>query len=309
MKKLVILIGFILAISNVNAQKAKVFATTSSKGIYIEHEVLPKETLYSLSRFYNVKVQQLADMNGFDKNKGLILGEKVKIPLTADNFNQAEKKGTPVYYNVNEKEGLMTVSNKFNKVALKNLRTWNGLKKDELSKDQTVIVGYISAKVNTPTPAVKEEAAKPAEKTTPVIAEKKKEAPKKVEEQPKEEKAPEEIVKKEEPIIVDPTGYFRNEYLKNTNADIAKAHKMEAGTFKTNSGWADKKFYAIADGIAAGTVVRVSNPENGEIVYAKVLGGMDNLQQNKGYQLRISDAAAAALKISNIDKVLLIVTY
>jgi LysM repeat protein len=142
MKKFLLTGGLVIWISLSMAQQ-KITAVSSPAGPAIEHTVVAGEGLYSLSRKYHVNVNELASANGYDKDKNLILNQKIKIPLSADNFNQKSKKGIPVHYTVGEKEGLMTVSNKFRKVALKNLRDWNGLKKDQLNKGQTLIVGYL----------------------------------------------------------------------------------------------------------------------------------------------------------------------
>jgi hypothetical protein len=58
-----------------------------------------------------------------------------------------------------------------------------------------------------------------------------------------------------------------------------------------------------------GTIVKIINPGNNKILYAKVLYNMESIRQNQGLDIRISDAAAAALAISETDKFIVKVNY
>ncbi len=59
----------------------------------------------------------------------------------------------------------------------------------------------------------------------------------------------------------------------------------------------------------SGTIVRVVNPTNSKAVYAKVLGAMSGISQNKGLNVRISNAAASVLDISDTEKFIVKVDY
>ena len=61
--------------------------------------------------------------------------------------------------------------------------------------------------------------------------------------------------------------------------------------------------------MAPGTIVRVINPSNNKTVYAKVLGEMSGIRQNEGLNIRISNAAAAALEVTEQDKFIVKVNY
>jgi hypothetical protein len=82
-----------------------------------------------------------------------------------------------------------------------------------------------------------------------------------------------------------------------------------AGIFKTASGWQDAKYYALMDRVEPGTIVRITNPTNNKAVYAKVLGEMSGIRQNAGYNIRMSNAAASALQISDTEKFIVRVNY
>ena len=63
------------------------------------------------------------------------------------------------------------------------------------------------------------------------------------------------------------------------------------------------------DDVQPGTIIKIINPENNKTVYAKVLGEMAGIRQNQGYNIRISNAAAAALEIKEDDKFIVKVNY
>ena len=88
---------------------------SSDKGPYLVHTVAPKENYYSIGRLYNVSPKEIEAINSLDMNKGLNIGQSIKIPLTSTNFTQASEKGRSLYYVVGDKEGLYRVSLKNNK--------------------------------------------------------------------------------------------------------------------------------------------------------------------------------------------------
>ena len=64
-------------------------------------------------------------------------------------------------------------------------------------------------------------------------------------------------------------------------------------TFKSASGWADKKYYILMNDVPTGSVVKIKNGKNE--LYAKVLWNLSEMKENDGLAFRISTAAAAAL--------------
>lgn len=307
MKGFVFVLGILIFGGSVAAQ-SKLLANPGPNGPIIEHIVAPKESLYSLSRIYHIYVGDLASANGYDKNRGLVIGEKVRVPLTPENFDQKSGKGVPVYYQVKDKEGLATVSNKFNKVALKDLRAWNKLTKDELKKDQQVIVGFIQEPLSSEEVIVK--AASPETGVGEVaVVEKVKPVEEKV---VKEEEKPVEVKAEAPPRPVassEEKGYFKSLYASTPHAEQTHQKAVTSGIFKTNSGWTDGKYYLLMDGVAAGTVAKISNPVNNTVIYAKVLGPMKGVPYNEGLDVRMNEAAASSLKVTDIEKFIVSVTY
>jgi hypothetical protein len=105
-------------------------------------------------------------------------------------------------------------------------------------------------------------------------------------------------------------GYFKNQFDLQSKANKGdKDATVTSGIFKTTSGWQDAKYYALMDKVEPGTIVQVVNPVNNKSIYAKVLGEMSGIRQNQGLELRISNAAATALDISDPDKFIVRVLY
>ena len=342
MKKLMTVLSLLFFYSIVFSQDLMI--KSGSKGSYLEHKVAPKEGLFPIGRMYNVHPRHIANFNGIDFNKGLAIGQQIKVPLTDTNFKQNVNKGVPVYY-VTEKESLANISVK-SKAQIGDLRGWNNLAVDNVSAGTKLIVGFLitnemQAKVVTITPKTlvveesvsnvkKQEASENKqpvnEPKKDVVVEESVSNVKKAEEQKKQtepavkETPPEvkEEAKKTEPAVVKPqvsmnedgTGYFKNNFFQQVKtAPVTKDQTVTSSIFKTQSGWQDGKYYLLINGVEPGTIVKITNPSNSKTVYAKVLYSMEKIRENQGVDIRISDAAASSLAVSETDKFILKVNY
>ena len=105
-------------------------------------------------------------------------------------------------------------------------------------------------------------------------------------------------------------GYFKTQFDAQVKVQpLKKDETASAGIFKTASGWQDYKYYALMDKVEPGTIIRIINPTNNKTIYAKVLGEMSGIRQNQGYDVRISNAAASALEVTDTDKFIIRVIY
>ncbi|MBK5271515.1 MAG: hypothetical protein JJE22_10940, partial [Bacteroidia bacterium] len=105
-------------------------------------------------------------------------------------------------------------------------------------------------------------------------------------------------------------GYFKPFFEQQVkNSPVSKKETVTSGIFKTSSGWKDYKYYLLIDKVQPGTIVKIMNPSNNKSVYAKVLGEMNGIRQNAGYDVRISNAAASALEVNETDKFIVKLNY
>jgi LysM repeat protein len=301
-KSILILLIFFSSLSAFS--QTDLLVKSNEKGLYIQHTVAPKETFYSIGRLYNISPKEIAPFNGISMDNGLTIGQTIMIPLTAANFTQSSQKGTPVYYVVGEGEGLYRVSTKNAKVLMADLRKWNHLSSDNITPGQKLIVGYVAADASAlaAAPSKKEEPVAKKEEvvsSTTTIAE----VPPVVQKKQEPEKPQVAAVTPRKAAVTDSRGgYFRTAFDQQSRTSSAqKEQTATAGIFKTASGWQDAKYYALMDGVEPGTIVRVVNPTNSKAVYAKVLGAMSGISQNKGLDVRISNAAANVLDVSDTE--------
>ena len=278
---------------------------STEKGLHLKHSVVAKENFYAVGRLYNVPAKEIAAYNNLDMENGLNVGQTLMIPLTSSNFSQTSDSGTPAYYVVGQQEGLYRVSTKNNKVLMANLRKWNHLASDEISPGQKIIVGFITspglAKANISTP-IEEKVVVQQEKPKPI--------------QPVEQPKAEPEKTKPSPATAQTGaknssgGFFKSQFEQQSQVSSANKDQMAtASIFKTASGWQDGKYYALIDGVDPGTIVQVVNPSNNKTIYAKVLGAMSGINQNKGLDVRISNAAANVLDINDTEKFVVKVNY
>lgn len=314
------------------AQQPKLYAGKNEKGMYVEHKVQPKENWYSVGRLYAISPKEIAAFNGLTMEKGLSIGQTLKVPLNATNFIQSVSAvGVPVYHLVEPKEGLLKVASTYG-LTLAGIKNLNNLSADQINSGYNLIVGYIGATSSAPVVSI------PVQETkiSSVVSEPKQSAPA---EQPKEivakpvvknaepvsQPAAKPIVKNAEPAsqsvskpVVKNTesvnqpkavveskpassntiNYFSTGY--SQQAKEGKEQKLENptyGVFKSSSGWQDGKFYMLMNDVVPGTIVKVNAIESGKTIHAKVLGAVPPGKESEGMQLRLSNAAAAALGV------------
>ena len=142
-----IVLGFVICNSSI-AQGNLLMAEGTSPDLYISHVVTPKENYYSVGRLYNFSPKEIAAYNKLEFEKGLSLGQTIKIPLKENNFLQGtapskDEALIPVYHTVQAKEGLYRVSVTHNKVPLDLLKKWNNFPGDAVSSGTKLIIGYL----------------------------------------------------------------------------------------------------------------------------------------------------------------------
>ena len=317
-----LLVALILFCSTIAFAQNQLIVQNGDKGLYLEHKVAPKENFYSIGRLYNISPKDIEAFNGLDMRKGLAVGQSLKIPLNAGNFTQKAEKGKPVYYVVQAKEGLYRVSLKNNNVLMADLRKWNHLSSDKIAPGEKLVVGFLVSEANSVLVQTKEQEVKKQETKQPIEEKKepvvtkqetvvtnKEETPKKQEPERKNENS--SAAQVTHVAVADGNGgYFKSQFdLQVKSQPVKKDETASAGIFKTSSGWQDAKYYALMDNVEPGTIIRVINPTNSKAIYAKVLGEMGGIRQNQGYDVRISNAAASALEVSDTDKFIVRVNY
>lgn len=365
MKRILILL--VCSCVSVVSFTQNLFVEGTAPNLYINHTVFAKENYYSIGRLYNQSPKVIAEFNGLTLEKGLNIGQKIKIPLTAQNFETIEKPANgevlvPLKHIVQKGENIFKIGTQYNTTAVL-LRNWNILSSDVVGAGTALIVGRLKVKagesklasgknevvtpvipkptspvapkevatlpvkeeavsvgVSTPPPAVKPQ---PASGTPPPPPAKKEDitvvhAP---------SKSTESVPPTETPGTVTPAkgsgvvssgsvppvntnkgidlstlpasvaeGAFSALFSKNVSDKSINTKSGDAATFKSTSGWQDRKYYVLMNDVTPGTIVKLQSG-SGKVIYAKVLGSIPEMKENNGLLLRLSNSAASYLGI------------
>jgi LysM repeat protein len=298
--------------------------------LYLNHKVAPKENWYSIGRIYNASPKELAPFNNTSLDKGLAIGQQIKIPLSVSNFAQSGQPGVdevfvPLYHKVKEKEGLYRVSQIYDKVPPELLKSWNKLKSDEIGVGTELVVGYLRVKQDLSPLAtkgqrqikdeplakqVKPEITKESTQVNPApaIGKENAGATKTVTTQTNPANTTKPVTVNPAPPIsnnpVTPSaqtppgteGAFEAQYAVQTKGNSLTRISGQGAIFKSTSGWKDGKYYVLMNKVTPGTIIKISVPSTNKIVYAKVLGEIPPGKENEGLLIRISNAASAQLQ-------------
>ena len=124
---------------------------TIDQKLYIVHKVERGETLYALSRRYNVNVNSIIDSNPGSQN-GINVGQELIIPtqLASSNSpvqNQDKTSGTStqeqIVHRVASGESLYTIGQKYG-VRVNDIKRWNKLRGNTISVGQNLTI-YLAA--------------------------------------------------------------------------------------------------------------------------------------------------------------------
>ncbi len=302
-----------------SAQENILTAGGTGPDLYLMHVVTPKENYYSVGRLYNFSPKEIAAYNNLEFDKGLTLGQTIKIPLKENNFLQGKAPGEgeaviPVYHIVQAKEGLYRISVNYNKVPLAMLKKWNNLQTDAVSTGTKLIVGYLKVLKDQSPLALQGVKSLPADvvvKKEEDKKDKKKDVAIRTKDSIKIEKKINPVIKdkpaeKEVVVVVNDEGNkrgsvnfsggkFKKLYTDQKDDKTLVNENGMSGIFKTTSGWQDGKYYCFHNTALPGTIIKITNNANSRSIYAKVLDAIPDIKQNSGLLLRVSNSAAEEL--------------
>ena len=102
-------------------------------------------------------------------------------------------------------------------------------------------------------------------------------------------------------------GFFARGYADHSKEQTQQFRSGDAATFKTISGWTDRKFYVLMNDVPPQTIVRITGTSN-KTICAMVLGPLQETKGASGLLLRVSNSAASALGLID-QKFTVTVTY
>ncbi len=224
----------------------------------VEHRMQPKQTLYSLAKFYGISVEELYWSNPGLKEHAVGVGQTVQVPIPNMAIKRYKEKGfnakehAPVYYKVRKGDTMYRISKVHFRMPADTLKRRNGLSSDVLKEGQPLLIGWMSI-----------------------------------------HGVPEE---------------WRNaagSALDRGSAALGKLFKQEASSkkeineqgkaFWQKNSREDSNLYALHRSAALNSVIQVSNPMNGAVVFVKVIGRIPDTVYEKEVIVVLSPMAAKHL--------------
>ncbi|UII27274.1 LysM peptidoglycan-binding domain-containing protein [Fulvivirga maritima] len=264
-------------VREVEKETAVVANDPGKKPEQIIHVVKPKETVYSISRQYNVSIDDLKSWNNL-KDNILDIGQELIIKQSAPAVDRERVVTQPSSSEVEENthvveagETLYSLSKKYD-VSLQDLSKWNDLPDYNISVGQKLIVGKISARAVTQEVVAQRpvlrlsDQLKVDESTTtssnefPTVNRK------------KDSTATSSSVSEGETT-------FKKEVLESGNAQLIE------GSENT------RKYLALHRTAKIGTIMKVRNEMNGQEVFVRVMGKLPDTGVNENVLIKISKSA------------------
>ena len=233
---------------------------------YILHRVEKSEGLFSISRRYNVNIDDLMKANP-QAEDGLVLNEIIRVPIK-------EKRKDATYHKVAPKETLYSLSREYN-VSVDQIMEWNQMEETNLIIGEELIISIEGEEIAEPT----------ADEIAEEVAEASDKAPKEKDADEEAEKDPLETAYEEKLSDLDDKTYYEEREEKGT------AYWMDDTYMKS------RKSLALHKSAPPGTIIKITNLMNNKSTYVKVVGFLDEADKQSAQLITISKVAAEQLDV------------
>ncbi len=284
-----------------------IFIQRDSLGmVFFNHRVMPKQTMYSLCRFYGLKQSQLMELNPVLKVRGIQIDELIRVPISARLIRvEAEPKKkenfAPVIYQVNPGDGLYRVSRNYFGIKPEKLMQINGMPDQELKLGQLLLLGWIPLDVFNKAPEKPVAVSSPS-KTAVDISGKKIEPVNPVKSAPAQTStAKEREIAKE--AVREAVEKSVREESKATPASNKEKFDAFEGTKINEQGLAfwhkelkgSNGLFVLHRTAPKGSVIKITNPMFNSSVYAKVVGTVSSNNYPDDVMIVVSPEVASKL--------------
>ncbi len=238
--------------------------TQSGSGNRI-HKVAPKETLFSISKLYDVSVDDIKAWNNL-KDNSLSTGQEliIKKGTTITQTKLPETKSLNAVHTVAAKETMYSIARQYG-ITVQQLKEWNSITSEELKLGQTLFVAQpMYGKPTEVKQEIKVTETKPETKETVTVVKP-------------------EI--KTQPEVKETTIRISE---KVTGSDEVK----EGGLAELIEGTdGNRKYLALHRTAKVGTILKVRNELNNREVFVRVAGELPNTGINNNVVIKISKSA------------------
>jgi LysM repeat protein len=117
---------------------------------FIHHPIKSKQTLFSISRYYNIGLEELFEHNpSFRNDPTLRLGSRVKIPIPNKAIKRYKSssfiasKNTCIYYVVQPGDNLFQIAKRYFEMPVDSVTKRNRLKNNSIKPGQRLLMGWM----------------------------------------------------------------------------------------------------------------------------------------------------------------------
>ena len=263
--------------------QAKLLVLGKCPECYVQYRLKPGETLESISALAGMPLAQLKLYNKISSTD--LTATPSSIPLSASNLITS-KTPLPVFHVVEKGDNLYRLNLQYFTPGIPRIKEWNQLKSETLKDGDMVVVGYLSGNeqpTNTPSAAILPTMVA----STPVAA----------------AQVPVEAAPVKQVVAIPQVSAAEGYYAAQFSSALPTQQLLEisgtGGLFKSITGWGDKRYYVLMNEVVPGSIVRIT-VDQVKYICARVLGPIPDNKPNKGLLVRLSNAAAAALGVSEM---------
>jgi LysM repeat protein len=264
----------------------------------VNYTVKNGENIGTISTAFKADSNQIKIANKLTPGYYLPAGKQLVIPVSGLLVPACknDENCIAVYYSVQQSEGLYRIGKYYGNIKPEQIKQLNHLSLQNLSKGQQLLIGYLAvsnmAQAQTTAVAINngltgqsvpDIAAAAAGKDTSLQVQHAILVPPKP-------ITPLKVIADTTMLVYKGNGFFAAFF-----ADHLKDSLLNVATFKSESGWADGKFYALVDHAEPGGILKITNPENGRFIFAKIVGSLPHVKHDGDIQVRVSSAGMIAL--------------
>ena len=254
------------------------------QNLYMKHTIAKGETIYSLTKMYEVSIEDIKKVNPGININSIKIGETINIPLKTKEIGQnsttppttttkPENPNKYIYHTVKSGESLYSIAKKYG-ITINDITKLNGITDNAIKIGQYLKIATDASNntFNSSTTTIKKAS------NTNI-----------------DEDVTDPTLKPQNTVINNP---IIKEAPKNTatNSNIDYYNTKTVATGKTQKGIGmsmsdsgeNTNYIALYTGAAIGSMITIKNLMNGKTITAKVVGKIPSLDRNKDVLVKIS---------------------
>lgn len=258
--------------------------------VYILHKVEPKETLYGLSKRYDISVEEIKEANP-EVEQGLKIAQVIRVPLIKTQIIQISDytdknktttvsiKGKKIHV-VKQSQTLYSIS-KMYEISVDDIKKWNDLPGNDIKIGQPLVVGK----------SLKDKTLTNNEKVSSGDSKKNDQS-----ETVKKTHSDTGTSEKKSNVVYTKTGGYK------------KVIEKGYAEMISDKDFDNTKYLALHRTAPVGTIMHVKNAKNGVSVFVRIIGTLSDSQANENVVLKISKKACDRLSAED-NKFAVVISY